>query len=156
MGIDYFATAPLTLVWALVIFHICTTYSMSTDYFTSTRMIHSMGTYNFWTALMIHNKHNAPEVTFGIVKNFLKIVCDNLEKEHKEMNIKLKNFGDFLDVSNIVYSRFWRSENSPYWMQRKMLSDESSAYLHYTKASQNVLVLMIHLRKRSGRWVIYE
>ena len=47
MGIDYFATAPLTLVWALVIFHICTTYSMSTDYFTSTRMIHSMGTYNF-------------------------------------------------------------------------------------------------------------
>ena len=36
-----------------------------------------------------------------------------------------------------------------------MLSDKSSAYLHY-KAPQNVLVLMIHLRKKSGRWVIYE
>ena len=27
----------------------------------------------------------------------------------------------------------------------------SSAYLHYSKAPQNVLMLMIHLRKRSGR-----
>ena len=32
----------------------------------------------------------------------------------------------------------------------------SSAYLHYNKAPQNVLVLMIHLRKRSGRQVLYE
>ena len=32
----------------------------------------------------------------------------------------------------------------------------SSSYLHYSKAPQNVLMLMIHLKKRSLRGVIYE
>ena len=35
-------------------------------------------------------------------------------------------------------------------MRRKMLSDESSAYFHYTKAPQNVLVMTIHLRIAPG------
>ena len=67
----------------------------------------------------------------------------------------MQNTIHLISQLNATYSRFVRSENSPYQMQRKMLSDESSTYLHYTKAPQNVLVLMIHLRKRSARWVIW-
>ena len=59
-------------------------------------------------------------------------------------------------ICNTLYSRFWRSENSPYWMRRKRFQMMSSAYLHCSRAPQNVLVLMIHLRKRSGRWVLHE
>ena len=32
----------------------------------------------------------------------------------------------------------------------------SSAYPHYIRAPQNVLMLMIYLQKRSARWVIYQ
>ena len=56
----------------------------------------------------------------------------------------------------VYYSRFWWSENRPYWTQRKPFSEDmSSAYLHYSKAPQNMLMLRIHLRKRSARWAIY-
>ena len=62
----------------------------------------------------------------------------------------LKTFGE------VYYSGFWRSENSPYWMQRRMFQMTSSSYLHHSRAPQNVLMLMIYIRKRSARWVIYE
>ena len=87
--------------------------------------------------------------------NVLSYYSNNMvTDEYKDFILSHSHNLEFLSMMS--YSRFWRSESSPYWMQRKMLSDESSAYLHYTKAPQNVLVLMIHLRKRSGRWVIYE
>ena len=57
---------------------------------------------------------------------------------------------------HLPYSRFWWGENSPYWMQRKMLRMMSSAYLHYSKAPKNVLMLMIHQRNMSARWVTFE
>ena len=58
---------------------------MSTDYFISTWMIHSMDTDYYSTAPMIHYEHTAPEATFEVVKNVHKIVCDNMEKEHKKI-----------------------------------------------------------------------
>ena len=32
----------------------------------------------------------------------------------------------------------------------------SPTYLHYSKAPQNVLMFIVHLRKWSARWIIYE
>ena len=53
-------------------------------------------------------------------------------------------------------SRFWWSENSPHWMQLKMLQRMPSPYLLYGSAPQNVLILMTNGGKRSPTWVIYE
>ena len=44
-------------------------------------------------------------------------------------------------------------KTAPSECKEKCFHMMSSAYLHYSKAPQNVL--MIHLRKRSARWAIY-
>ena len=58
------------MVWALVILlrSAPLIHGMSTDYFTSVRLIHSMD--YFSTAPMIHCEHTAPEATFGVVTQF--------------------------------------------------------------------------------------
>ena len=50
---------------------------------------------------------------------------------------------------------FGEVKTAPTECKEKCFQMMLSAYLHYTKAPQNVLML-IHLRKRSGRYVIHE
>ena len=51
---------------------------------------------------------------------------------------------------------FGEVKTAPTESKEKCFQVTSSAYLHYSKAPHNVLTLMIHLRKSSARWVIYE
>ena len=51
---------------------------------------------------------------------------------------------------------FGEVKTVPTECKEKCFQMMTSTYLHYSKAPQTVLVLMIHLRKRSARLVIYE
>ena len=51
---------------------------------------------------------------------------------------------------------FGEVKTAPTECKEKCFQMVSSAYLHYSEAPQNVLMLMIHLRKRPGRLVTYE
>ena len=46
---------------------------------------------------------------------------------------------------------FGEVKTAPTECKEKCFQMVSSAYLHYSEAPQNVLVLMTHLRKRSAR-----
>ena len=64
-------------------------------------------------------------------------------------NISDSDFNSISLITDITVD-FGEVKNAPTECKEKCFKMMSSAYLHYNKAFQYVLMLMIHLRKRSG------
>ena len=70
---------------------------------------------------------------------------------HKNGRDLVKKLVEKLSYTRLLTVDFGEVKRAPTECKEKFFQMMSSVYLHYSKAPQNVLILMIRLRKRSAR-----
>ena len=70
---------------------------------------------------------------------------------HKNGRDLVKKLVEKLSYTRLLTVDFGEVKRAPTECKEKFFQMMSSSYLHYWKAHENVLMLTIHLRKRSGR-----